>query len=568
MQIVLSEGHIADVQVHFSESSLKLSVCKMGSITDPNVSMITSEIIGDSSPFRAALSESIIGKALAIHFRNDWQSFQSFLANKTVSIPISSRDPAQAFSGSFGSNIEQFQLNIATAAEMIRPMFLKESTDEKLFRFQVQGVQWLLDHKRAILADDMGLGKTVQAIVAIRKLIRAGELSTVLVVCPRSLLSNWEDEIHKWAPELTCLRVVPSASVKDDVWNTVLHNVHVIITNYEQLRRPEKALLRNKPDLILADEAHHIRNVGAQVSSGIRSIEAEWIWMLTGTPIEKDATDLTTLLSTIEPDRFVVSEARMDPSSLIALAKPYVLRRLKSEVLSDLPELIENKETVELLPQQRKAYRRVLEKLRKPDESSVLGVINELRTICDYDKVSGESVKVERIADILESISAINEKAIVFSYLLEPLNILANTLEQRLKQRGFTFLLGEMSPSQRESNIRSFRDDPCVTALLCSTRVGSEGLTLTEANHVIFLNEWWNPSANSQAQDRVLRIGQTRGVMKYSFRCRNTIEEKLEEILQEKTDTFLRTVDAMAESSSIDDSISDLSGELRDSLLE
>jgi conjugative relaxase-like TrwC/TraI family protein len=183
--------------------------------------------------------------------------------------------------------------------------------------------------------------------------------------------------------------------------------------------------------------------------------------------------------------------------------------------------------------------------------AAMLVLINELRTICDYDPATGVSCKADRIAEIIGNIAAAGEKAVVFSYLLKPLDL----LEERLKQTGILSaqLQGSMSLAEREAEIRRFRGDSTVPALLASSRIGGEGLTLTEANHVIFVNEWWNPSANSQARDRVVRLGQRRGVRVYRFRCRDTIEETLDRILEKKTHTFTSIIDRLADTAAIQD---------------
>ena len=227
--------------------------------------------------------------------------------------------------------------------------------------------------------------------------------------------------------------------------------------------------------------------------------------------------------------------------------RPYILRRTKDQVQKDLPPVLESKEVLELLPVQRRRYREALRNSRFGGAAEILQLINELRTICDYDPVTGESAKIDRIIELLENIADADEKAVVFSYFLKPLNLLRSGLAAATASVGTLKLTGEMDNATREGQLERFKADSSSTALLASTRVGGEGLTLTEANHVIFINEWWNPSSNLQARDRVVRIGQTRTVQVYSFRCRGTIEETLDRILETKTESTRRIVGLLAD---------------------
>ena len=429
------------------------------------------------------------------------------------------------------------------SGELIRPLLMAAPQDAGLYPYQIEGVEWLIAHRAAILADDMGLGKTPQAIAALRRLISAGVTRTALVVSPKTLLANWESELSRWAPELSYARLTPAGKEREEAWDAVVGRVHVIVTNYEQLRDPAIALKRTSP-VIIADEAHRIRNLSSLVTKGVRTLDRSRFWALTGTPIERHTSDLATLLSTIHPDRFARRDASLTPGVLRGRARPYILRRLKDDVLDQLPAVVETIEILELTGQQAASYRTTLRALEKGRASvEQLARMNELRTICDYDPRTKASIKAERIAEIIAEIRAAGEKAVVFSYLLEPLRLLA----ERLGPGESTIVEGSQAAEERDAVLSSFRKDAALTTLLASSRVASEGLTLTEANHVIFFNEWWNPSANAQARDRVVRIGQRRGVRVYKFRCRGTIEEALARILEAKRETFEVVIDRLAE---------------------
>lgn len=482
---------------------------------------------------------------------SDAHAMEQFLEGVVIIKPIPLNDPPLLDFRSDNPGLEEYREIMLPYGYLVRPLLLSSPNIEYLRPFQFRGVEWLLNHESGILADDMGLGKTVQTVTALRLLFNLGMAKNALVICPKSLLANWEEEFSRWSPEVSHIRVTPPASIRDEVWKIVLGRTHVILTNYEQLRKPPEILQKYSIDIVVADEVHRIRNIGALATEGIKLITRKMFWGLTGTPLEKDATDLVTLLTLLEPTKFSGKDKSLHTSSLQAQIQPYVLRRLKSDVLEELPEVIEFKQTLELLPSQRRSYNRVRRRLSGADDLGVLAVINELRTICDYDAISGESVKVERILEILQNIQASGEKAIVFSYLLRPLDILQDRIVKIMSPKAVVQLRGSMNVEAREETLRIFKTDPSVMALLCSSRVGGEGLTLTEANHVIFFNEWWNPSANLQARDRVVRIGQRRGVSVYKFRCRRTIEDDLEAILADKSQLMVDLVDQLAETAKV-----------------
>jgi SNF2 family DNA or RNA helicase len=428
---------------------------------------------------------------------------------------------------------------------MIRPLLVVQPSLEYLKRFQWAGVDWLLKKTGCILADDMGLGKTLQVIATLQILFSEGEIRSALIICPKSILSNWEFEISKWAPQLSYARVTPLKSIREAAWKLLFGNRHILLTNYEQFRKPPEILTSQKLDVIVADEAHRIRNAGAQVVRGIKTLVWNRFWALTGTPIERDPEDLVTILSTVDPLRVSPTDAKLPSVSLRSLARPYILRRLKSDVLDELPPVVESKTVLDLLPAQRRRYDKVL---RTPlSDENLLSQINQLRQICDYDSETGQSIKIERIVELVGTINKANEKTVVFSYLLQPLEILEKRLRHQFSAFQLSKMIGAMSLSERTRALLRFRNDPAVSVLLVSSKIGGEGLTLTEANHVIFLNEWWNPSANNQARDRVVRIGQGRIVHVYRFVCHNTIEEALEHIQQSKEDIFQDLIDVLAD---------------------
>ena len=391
----------------------------------------------------------------------------------------------------------------------------------------------------AILADDMGLGKTVQVAFAVRVLFARANVRSVLVACPKSLLDVWERELARWAPELGVAVLNPPARVRDQAWAALVGRRHVVVTNYEQLREPPMALLENPVDVVVADEAHRLRNFGAQVTTGIDRLPRRCFWALTGTPVERDLEDLATLLSLVAPDRFAPSDSRLHPSSLRSAAQPYILRRLKEEVLTELPPVIDTTEEIDLSPDQAEHYADAVAHFRRDGKPGAeLALLTQLGALCDVHEASGSSSKLDRIMERLSGIRREGRKAVVFAYLLAPLYELERRIASQWGSNAVRRLVGSMGQAERERAVREFRTDPDVLALVASSRVGGEGLTLVEANHVFLINQWWNPSANDQTRDRVVRIGQKRTVHVYRFCCRGTLEERLQEILESKRELF------------------------------
>ena len=438
--------------------------------------------------------------------------------------------------------------------QLVRPWLLPTGTPgpptiDALYPFQRTGVDWLCDRSGgAILADDMGLGKTVQVIAAIRRLFNRAAVRSVLLLCPKNLLANWERELERWAPELGAAVLSPGASLRERAWQTVFGRRHVVLANYEQMRTPPAALCAKSIDLVVADEAHRLRRSRARITVGVWQLTHRRFWALSGTPLERDLEDLATLLSLIEPTRFAPSDASLHPASLRALARPYLLRRRKDDVLDSLPPVRETTDWLALCPSQERSYRAALAEYRRDRRTAnELALLTRLRAICNLDPKSGRSSKLDRIIELLERIRRQGEKAVVFATAIAPLQELRRRLRDRWGATSARLLIGEMNMAERDRALVEFREDPSVLALLASSRVGGEGLTLVEASHVFLLDQWWNPSANDQARDRVVRIGQRNKVRVYRFCCRHTVEQKLEEILETKRELFEDAVDSLTQ---------------------
>lgn len=427
----------------------------------------------------------------------------------------------------------------------VLPLLLPPGVKDDLYPFQREGVAWLLRNRKAILADDMGLGKTIQVIAAIRRLYRYGRIESCLVIAPRTLLANWLAETDKWAPDLIVRRLkYTRRTFTPSQWRSAVAGAHVLLASYEDLRDLWDDLDGQPPDLMVADEAHRLRRAESRAHQGMRCIAAPRMWGLTGTPVERDAQDLACLLSLLDPRRFAIDDHRHGIDALRSRVRPYLLRRTKEAVLPEIPEATEHIETVNLHPAQRQAYNSALASLGRRDEGGYLAVFNKLRSICDIDPATGESSKLDRAAELIESAVADGCKTVVFSYMLDPLRQMHKRLTAVHRDMS-AMLTGEQSLDQRKRSANRFKTRPDCWALLASTRVASEGLTLTEANRVILLNRWWNPSTNSQAIDRVVRIGQRRPVIVHYLTCTETVEDRLQPLLDRKEMTFEQLIETL-----------------------
>lgn len=403
-----------------------------------------------------------------------------------------------------------------------------------LKEYQVEGCKWLLEEKGRILADDMGLGKTLQSIAAATKLIIEGKVKNVLIICPSSLIRNWSDELNKWAPNFCVQTITNTGNKKNVIWKKLFKYSHFTITNYEQIRDVPQILLDQEIDLIIADEAHKLRKKNSKISKAIFKLKYKNFWALTGTPIEKNAADVFNLLKMIKPEKNLGKLSDYSNISLRAFLRKHMLRRMKSDVLSDLKDFEELRHFIPLSSEQKLVYDKNIKKLFSLDDDEKLAIFGKLKAICDYDEVSKQSSKLDFIEDLIEKINQREEKCIVFSFSIDPLIALKNRLDKIYATDFSVLFTGSLGRDERHEAINFFKNNNSCSVFLCSGKIGGEGLNLTEANHAIFLNEWWNPSNNNQARDRIIRIGQTKNSFIHHLYTVDTIEEKIIDILNSK----------------------------------
>jgi SNF2 family DNA or RNA helicase len=407
------------------------------------------------------------------------------------------------------------------------------------FPYQFAGVAFLFPRVGAVLADEMGLGKTMQAITAIRLLLRSGEARSVLLVCPKPLVTNWQREFALWAPEL------PVAAIEGDQekrrWQWQLTDAPIKIANYEALNRDRRMVVDSGLhfDLVVLDESQRIKNRNSTTSQVVRSISRTRSWALTGTPVENSPEDLVGIFEFVAPGHL---SADMKPRAMGRAAGDYVLRRTKDRVLTDLPPKLFRDAELELTPEQRHTYQlaedegvlRLTEMGEAATIQHVFELVLRLKQICNFDPATGESAKLERLSADLDEVAASGQKAIVFSQWVGSLQ----TLGRRLRRFGTLEYHGQIPSRKRDAVIEQFRDDPKRHVLLISYGAGGVGLNLQFAGYVFLFDRWWNPAVEDQAINRAHRIGAAGPVTVCRFLTLDTIEQRINQILEEKREIF------------------------------
>jgi non-specific serine/threonine protein kinase len=430
--------------------------------------------------------------------------------------------------------------------------------------YQHAGFQWMQFLRAAgwggILADDMGLGKTVQTLATLQQYSNEDPDAKFLVVCPTTLMYNWEAEIKKFSPELShYIHHGPKRTHKV----SALDPYRIIITSYGTLRSDIKWLREITFDYVVLDESQAIKNPQSQVAKASLLIQAKHKLALSGTPVQNNTFDLYAQMNFLNPgllgSREFFSNEFATPidkfreedvtAQLRQLIYPFMLRRTKEQVARDLPEKTETILYCEMGPEQRKIYNAY----RNSYKDQILGMIDQkgiersqlhilqgltrLRQICDSpailneeEKLPNHSIKSEElIREINENVG--HHKALVFSQFLGMLAIIRQQLEEA--EIPYVYFDGSTSATDRAAAIQEFQENEECRVFLISLKAGGVGLNLTAADYVYIVDPWWNPAVEQQAIDRTHRIGQTKNIFAYRLICKDTIEEKML-ILQER----------------------------------
>lgn len=407
------------------------------------------------------------------------------------------------------------------------------------FPYQLDGIAFLFPRYACVLADEMGLGKTMQAISAIRLLLCSGEVRSVLLICPKPLVSNWLREFRVWAPEIPVAAIEGNAAKRDFQWRSP--EVPVRIANYELLMRDKETVLESGLhfDLVLLDEAQRIKNKNSSTSEIVRAIPRTRSWALTGTPVENSPEDLVGIFEYVSPG-FLKSE--MPLAVMADAARDYILRRTKDMVLDDMPPKMFRDAELDLTPEQWASYECAetdgvihLEELQQSlTIQHVFELVLRLKQICNFDPVTGSSVKLERLVADMEEVAASGHKAIVFSQWVSSIEKMRPALERF----GPLEYHGRIPHKQREGVIDQFKNDPKSSVILMSYGAGSVGLNLQFCQYVFLFDRWWNPAVEDQAINRAHRIGAAGPVTVTRMMATNTIEQRIADVLDQKREMF------------------------------
>ncbi len=440
--------------------------------------------------------------------------------------------------------------------------------------YQLDGYEWMYKNYRlgfgSVIADDMGLGKTLQVITVLLKLKEDGRLEKqkALVIVPTTLLTNWEKEIQKFAPDLKA-HIYHGANRKIEP----LQEADILLTTYGVARTEATRLQKYKWTLLAIDEAQNIKNPSTAQTKAIKKIKADVKIAMSGTPVENRLSEYWSIfdftnkgylgsLANFKTDFAKPIEIDRDQNQLDIFKKitePFIMRRLKSDksVIKDLPEKIEKDQYCKLTPQQTAIYQNVLETTMQAVETAegiarkgiVLKLITALKQVCNHPKQflkkgnadPALSGKTQLLFDLMKEILEKGEKTLIFTQYQEMGKMLVEMLEEEFGLE-ISFLHGGVSRKKRDEMVENFQNNRTTRVLILSLKAGGTGLNLTAANNVIHYDLWWNPAVEAQATDRAYRIGQKKNVMVHRFITQGTFEEKINQLLMTKKELAELTV--------------------------
>lgn len=452
------------------------------------------------------------------------------------------------------------------------PMLEQPAGLQGLLRpYQQKGYSWLAAMRTlgmgACLADDMGLGKSIQWIAYMLYLKETGQLrGAALLICPTSVLGNWQRELARFAPSLRVWLHYGTSRLYGEQLEEKLATCDIVMTSYSIAQRDAEQLEAIVWDVVVLDEAQNIKNIFSKQTKSIRKLRAGHRIALTGTPVENRLSELWSILDFLNPDylgsqeqfrhKFVQPiERQRDQErarTLQRMIQPFVMRRVKTDksVIQDLPEKQEMKEYCPLTREQVTLYeacvRSMLQSVERAEgmerRGAILSAITQLKQICNHPahylqdgRVSeGRSGKLIRLVEMLDEVVANGEKALIFTQYAKMAEMLQEYMAQRFGQEVY-LLHGGTRKERRDEMVSRFQNDPDSPRLfVLSLKAGGYGLNLTGANHVFHYDRWWNPAVENQATDRAYRIGQQRDVQVHKFICSGTLEENIDGMIEAK----------------------------------
>jgi hypothetical protein len=458
--------------------------------------------------------------------------------------------------------------------EKITPMEPSEEFIGVLRPYQQRGLSWLSFLERvglgAVLADDMGLGKTAQIIALLTK---DQQIGPTLLVCPMSLVGNWQREVTKFAPALRVHVHHGAERAQGASFTRAVQDADLVVTTYALAARDAAALKKIAWHRIVVDEAQAIKNAATRQAVAVRSLPARHKIAVTGTPVENRLADLWAIMEFANPGLLgpasEFKRAYAEPiqrhgderaaDRLRRLTQPFVLRRLKTDksIISDLPEKLEMEVVCNLTAEQATLYQAIVDDALAAIEGAegierrglVLATMTKLKQVCNHpaqllrdgSRLAGRSGKLARLEEILEEVLAAREKVLLFTQYAEFGAALQAHLTGRFGREAL-FLHGGVAKAGRDEMVERFQGDDGPSIFVLSLKAGGTGLTLTAANHVIHVDRWWNPAVEDQATDRAFRIGQKRAVQVRKFVCAGTVEERISAMIREKRELAERIV--------------------------
>ena len=438
--------------------------------------------------------------------------------------------------------------------------------DKKVLRdYQLLGVKWLYNIYKCgfggILADEMGLGKSIQLIYLIKQILLEKKDAKILIVAPTSLIYNWKNEFDKFAGDISYKVLAENKTVRKEELEH-LDDYNVLITTYGLVRQDQEKYKEMNFELIAIDEAQNIKNPNTQMTKVVKSLTANTKLALTGTPLENSVLELWSIFDFIMPGylanmvnfRKKYNIKNVDDDSLKQLnhlndqIKPFILRRKKKDVVTELPDKIENNIYIDLNAEQKKLYVAQLEKTQKELDNilstegfkkgnfKILQLLTKLRQLCIdprivYENYQGGSAKIENLVSIVKEIIENGHKILLFTSYKTALDIVN---KEFTNNNISTYVIdGSVSSKKRMELVNKFNEDN-TNVFLITLKAGGTGLNLTSADVVIHLDLWWNPQVENQATDRAHRIGQKNTVEVIKLICKGTIEERILELQNKK----------------------------------
>jgi SNF2 family DNA or RNA helicase len=448
-----------------------------------------------------------------------------------------------------------------------------EQLQGTLREYQKRGVSWIQYLEKlglnGCLADDMGLGKTVQVIASLVKEREASaDILPTLLIAPTSVVGNWKKEIEKFAPHLKVIIHHGSDRIQTEAeFKTASLKQDVVITSYTLARKDSKLLNSLNWQRVVIDEAQNIKNPKAAQTKAILSLKSTHRLALTGTPVENRLLDLWSIFNFLNPN-YLGKEAQFRKSFEIPIQKennqiqstvlkklvqPFILRRVKTDkqIIKDLPDKIEHKQYCNLTKEQASLYEAVVKDVIEQLEDTegiqrkglILSTLMKLKQICNHprqflqdgsDFTPERSHKLERLGEMLEEVIAEGESLLIFTQFTEIGEAIQRYLKHNLHYNTY-YLHGGVPQKKREQMITQFQDPEAEpSAFVLSLKAGGVGITLTKANHVFHFDRWWNPAVEDQATDRAFRIGQKKNVFVHKFVTLGTLEERIDQMIEDK----------------------------------